>query len=274
MILSDLFQETYVALAANKARSGLTTLGIVIGIASVVAMISIGQGASGSIQASIQSIGSNLVLVQPGFQRGAGAGPVSAGRGSATTLKQADADAIQKEITPAVAVAPEISRRALAGYAHVLNKEVKGAKAVADTAATAYKALEGQEGVDPDLLEDAKGMAEFWGKYSSASTRGGWAALGLAGVAFFLIIASFLRGTGMAWGFGLLGVAGGGVLIALTPFFELTAPGLGLAPPENAFIALFVQPQHILAVLTGGLGLLTLLAVGAGTLGRRGRTLD
>ncbi len=111
MILSDLFQETYVALAANKARSGLTTLGIVIGIASVVAMISIGQGASGSIQASIQSIGSNLVLVQPGFQRGAGAGPVSAGRGSATTLKQADADAIQKEITPAVAVAPEISRR-------------------------------------------------------------------------------------------------------------------------------------------------------------------
>jgi putative ABC transport system permease protein len=107
----DIFHETYTALSANKARSSLTILGIVIGIGSVVAMISIGQGASGSIQASIQSIGSNLVLVIPGFQRGAGAGPVSAGRGSAQTLKQEDADAIQKEITLAQAVAPEISRR-------------------------------------------------------------------------------------------------------------------------------------------------------------------
>ncbi len=107
----DILHETYTALSANKARSGLTILGIVIGIGSVVAMISIGQGASGSIQASIQSIGSNLVLVMPGAQRGAGAGPVSAGRGSAQTLKQEDADAIQKEITLAQAVAPEISRR-------------------------------------------------------------------------------------------------------------------------------------------------------------------
>lgn len=110
MIINDLFQETYAALSANKARSGLTILGIVIGIGSVVAMISIGQGASGSIQASIQSIGSNLVMVMPGFQRGAGM-QVSAGRGSATTLKQEDADAIAKNITLAQAVAPEISRR-------------------------------------------------------------------------------------------------------------------------------------------------------------------
>ena len=111
MKAQDILQETYIAISANKARSGLTILGIVIGIGSVVAMISIGQGASGSIQASIQSIGSNLILVMPGFQRGAGAGPVSAGRGSAQTLTQEDADAIQKEITLAEAVAPEISRR-------------------------------------------------------------------------------------------------------------------------------------------------------------------
>lgn len=111
MKLKDIFHETYTALSANKARSGLTILGIVIGIGSVVAMISVGQGASGAIQASIQSIGSNLVLVMPGFQRGAGAGPVSAGRGSAQTLTQRDADAIQKGITLAKAVAPEISRR-------------------------------------------------------------------------------------------------------------------------------------------------------------------
>jgi len=110
MKIQDLFQETYFALSTNKARSSLTILGIVIGIGSVIAMVSIGQGAQGSIQASIQSIGSNLILVMPGAQRGAGV-QVSAGRGSAQTLTQADADAIGQQITLAKAVAPEISRR-------------------------------------------------------------------------------------------------------------------------------------------------------------------
>jgi len=109
MKVSDLFQETFSALMSNKARSGLTILGIVIGIGSVISMISIGEGAKGSIESSIQSIGSNLVLVMPGFQRNTG--PVSAGRGSATTLTQADADAIKQNITSAKAIAPEISRR-------------------------------------------------------------------------------------------------------------------------------------------------------------------
>ena len=110
MKLNDLFQETFSAITVNKARSGLTILGIVIGIGSVIAMVSIGQGAQGSINASIQSIGSNLVLVLPSFQRGVGT-QVSAGRGSARTLTQADADAIQQQITLAKAVAPEISNR-------------------------------------------------------------------------------------------------------------------------------------------------------------------
>jgi putative ABC transport system permease protein len=110
MLISDLFQETYTALLANKARSGLTILGIVIGIGSVIAMVSVGQGASGSIQSSIQSIGSNLVMIMPGAQRGVGM-QVSSGRGSAQTLTQADADAIQNEITLAKAVAPELSGR-------------------------------------------------------------------------------------------------------------------------------------------------------------------
>src|SRR3989338_6568851 len=110
MTLIDIFEETTTALTANKARSGLTILGIVIGISSVISMVSIGQGAQGSIQASIQSIGSNLVLVTPGAQRGQGF-QVSAGRGSARTLTQSDADAIAKEITLANAVAPELSGR-------------------------------------------------------------------------------------------------------------------------------------------------------------------
>ncbi|MDE2001798.1 MAG: ABC transporter permease [Patescibacteria group bacterium] len=110
MTYSDILEETYVALSANKARSGLTMLGIIIGISSVIAMVAIGQGAQGTIAANIQSIGANLLLVQPGVQRGVGT-QVSAGRGSARSLTQADADAITQNISLASAVAPEISGR-------------------------------------------------------------------------------------------------------------------------------------------------------------------
>lgn len=110
MNTKDILNETFAALSANKIRSGLTVLGIVIGISSVIAMIAIGQGAQSSIQSSIQSIGSNLVLVMPGTQRGPGS-QVSAGRGSARSLTQEDADAIIKEVVLAKAVAPEISSR-------------------------------------------------------------------------------------------------------------------------------------------------------------------
>lgn len=110
MKISDILHETYLALSANWARSGLTILGIVIGISSVIAMVSIGQGAQGSIESSIQSIGSNLILVMPGAQRGPGS-QVSTGRGSARTLTQDDANAIATEITLAKAVAPELSGR-------------------------------------------------------------------------------------------------------------------------------------------------------------------
>ena len=99
MKTSDLFEETTSALTSNKMRSGLTILGIVIGIASVIAMVAIGTGSQSSIDATIQSIGSNLIMVMPGMQRGAAAGPVSAGRGRRTTLTQADADAIQSQVT-------------------------------------------------------------------------------------------------------------------------------------------------------------------------------
>jgi len=78
MLITDLFQESFLALSSNKVRSSLTILGIVIGIASVIAMVSIGAGAQNSIESSIQSIGSNLLLVMPGAQRGFGGGAASA----------------------------------------------------------------------------------------------------------------------------------------------------------------------------------------------------
>ncbi|MDP2708713.1 MAG: ABC transporter permease [bacterium] len=110
MLAYDLFHESYSALKSNLVRSSLTILGIVIGIASVIAMVSIGQGAQGTIEANIQSIGSNLLMVMPGAQRGFGGG-ASAARGSAQSLTTADATAIKQEITAAKAVAPESSRR-------------------------------------------------------------------------------------------------------------------------------------------------------------------
>jgi len=110
MSIKDLFSEIYSALLSNKARSALTILGIVIGIGSVIAMVSVGQGAQSNIESSIQSIGSNLIMVSPGMQRGVGM-EVSSGRGSAQTLKQSDADAIASEVALVKAVSPELSRR-------------------------------------------------------------------------------------------------------------------------------------------------------------------
>jgi len=110
MMFNDLFQESYSALSGNKVRSSLTILGIVIGIASVIAMVSIGQGAQGTIESSIQSIGSNLIMVMPGSQRGFGGGARSA-QGSSQTLTKADADAIKNEVSSIKAVASNLSSR-------------------------------------------------------------------------------------------------------------------------------------------------------------------
>lgn len=65
MKIQDILEETYSALFLNKVRTGLTMPGIVIGIASVIAMTAIGTGAQSSITDSIQSIGSNLITVTP-----------------------------------------------------------------------------------------------------------------------------------------------------------------------------------------------------------------
>lgn len=111
MRIQDIFEETYTALSANKVRSGLTILGIVIGISSVIAMIAIGQGAQGSIESRIQSLGSNLIQITPGAQRGPGSFGVSSGRGSARTLTMEDADAIHTSVADIAAVSAEVTGR-------------------------------------------------------------------------------------------------------------------------------------------------------------------
>ncbi len=110
MTTADILHETFSSLTANKIRTALTMLGIVIGISSVIIMVSIGQGAQSSIQSSIQSIGSNLIMISPGATRNFGYG-ASAGRGSSRTLTMDDVSAISSEIANVNAVSPEVSGR-------------------------------------------------------------------------------------------------------------------------------------------------------------------
>lgn len=107
-MIKDLLKETLWSLSANKVRSGLTILGIVIGIASVITMVAIGQGAQSSIESRIQAIGSNLIVVTPGAQR---TGGISSGQGSSQSLKLEDASAIQSEVANLSGVAPEDTHR-------------------------------------------------------------------------------------------------------------------------------------------------------------------
>src|SRR4051794_39554730 len=84
------------ALRANKGRSVLTTLGIIIGVAAVIAIVALGQGAQASVSSQLQGLGTNLLTIMPGSSSSGGA---RSGAGSATSLKAADADAIREKVT-------------------------------------------------------------------------------------------------------------------------------------------------------------------------------
>jgi putative ABC transport system permease protein len=101
------------AIRVNKMRSGLTMLGIIIGVGSVIAMLAVGTGASKKIEEQISSIGSNLLLVQPGSQTSGG---LRMGSGSQTTLTKDDADAILREIPKVQEVAPILNGGAQVVY--------------------------------------------------------------------------------------------------------------------------------------------------------------
>ncbi|MDR3581730.1 MAG: ABC transporter permease [Candidatus Pacebacteria bacterium] len=110
MTTRDLFEETYNAVTVNKVRSGLTMLGIVIGIASVIALVAVGQGSQSSIQSSVESLGANLIMVTPGVQRTFGSN-VRGAAGTSETLTPDDAAAIGSSVDNVAAVAQEVSGR-------------------------------------------------------------------------------------------------------------------------------------------------------------------
>lgn len=95
-------------LKANKMRSILTMLGIIIGVGAVIAMVSIGMGVREKVQSSIAGLGSNLLIVSPGA---ASSGGSRGAAGSSITLTDKDAQAIAREIPGASIVAPTVSRQ-------------------------------------------------------------------------------------------------------------------------------------------------------------------
>ncbi|OGG93799.1 hypothetical protein A2609_00940 [Candidatus Kaiserbacteria bacterium RIFOXYD1_FULL_47_14] len=98
MLVRDAFKTATRSLTHGKMRSILTMLGIVIGIASVIILMSIGQSAQNLILGQVQSVGSNLIIIAPGAPSGSGFSPPASSQGIViTSLKQRDADSLARE---------------------------------------------------------------------------------------------------------------------------------------------------------------------------------
>jgi len=111
MIFWQILKVAFRSLTANKLRSVLAMLGIIIGVAAVVAMVAVGNGAQASITKQVAALGENLLTVFAGSKSSGG---VNSGLGSASTITLADTEAIAREIADVVAVSPEDSTTAQA----------------------------------------------------------------------------------------------------------------------------------------------------------------
>jgi putative ABC transport system permease protein len=105
--LAMLLQLGLQALTRNRMRAGLTVLGIVIGVAAVIATLAIGQGAREAVQRQIRGLGANVLTVRPGTVTAGGA---RMGMGGVTSMTAEDADAIRRECPAVVAVSPLVQR--------------------------------------------------------------------------------------------------------------------------------------------------------------------
>src|SRR5688572_28957096 len=103
MSFFDSFLSAMDALRLHKLRSALTMLGIIIGVAAVIAMVAVGGGAREQVVAQIRSLGANLLVVMPGNVTQSG---VRLGAGAASTLTDEDAAAITKEVPTVQVTAP------------------------------------------------------------------------------------------------------------------------------------------------------------------------
>lgn len=107
MNISNLFKIAFRAIAANKLRSFLTMLGIIIGVASVIAMMAIGQGSKKSIQANIAEMGSNMIMIRPGQDKGPGGAQQDAS--DMQTLKLKDYETLKEQSKYLSAISPSVN---------------------------------------------------------------------------------------------------------------------------------------------------------------------
>ena len=105
MTILDCILAALTSIRVNVLRSALTALGIIIGVGAVITMVAIGAGAEARVQELISSLGSNLLMVQPGSTTSSGA---HLGRGSRPTITEADANAIQDEVASVLSAAPVV----------------------------------------------------------------------------------------------------------------------------------------------------------------------
>jgi len=128
MSFSDLIRETLHSLGSNKVRSGLTILGIVVGIASVIALVAVGEGSQAAVTSRIESVGSNLLTIRPSAPGSQGGGARMAAS-SVQSLTRDDADAIAS-LQGVEAVAPQSSSFAqLIAGANNVNAQMIGTTA-------------------------------------------------------------------------------------------------------------------------------------------------
>ena len=142
------------SLKVNKLRTALTMLGIMIGVAAVIAMVSVGTGAQARVAEQIQSLGSNLIIALSGSTNQAG---VRLGQGSQPTITEDDASAIAREV-PAVQVAAPSSR----GNAQVVYGNLNWSTAIQGVTADYFEARDWPVDVGrPILQEDVDGATKI-----------------------------------------------------------------------------------------------------------------
>ncbi|MDA1216212.1 MAG: ABC transporter permease, partial [Chloroflexi bacterium] len=147
----DTLRTAISALLANKLRSTLTVLGIVIGVAAVIGVLSIGQGASASVSSQVEDLGANLLFVRPGTTT---TGGVQGAQGSAQTLTLEDAQALVDPVNApdVLRVAPEVNAGAqiVAGSENLRSRVVGTTEAYLEV--RDVEILEGRFITDQDVL--------------------------------------------------------------------------------------------------------------------------
>jgi len=149
MKIMNILLSSFRALQRNKMRSFLTMLGVIIGVAAVIAMLAIGQGAQYSVEQQITALGTNVLVILPGSQSTAG---IRGGAGTTTTLTEEDAQAIQKECPAAALVSP-------------------GTRSGGQVIAGNLNWATATEGTGPDYLEIRKWKVEYGDFYTNQDVK-------------------------------------------------------------------------------------------------------